>query len=404
VYPFGVLGIQEPQSDTSGGLVCLSSGGLSGRVGNTLEGTARIMLDFFGCTDAMVLDEGYDVFFISNPAGDGRSYKYSNEVLLRKVLAFTKERLDRDHEDSLRAARDYTFPNGMKNFPLNKAQPIERTAEQAARADGGQGLRGSNEGVVNPPRFNGSALGKWPMNFWWCNQRRDWDLERPAGVVCSTDRMERLTYRETVGQVRAGDIVIHYRSPNVVALSRARENAKHHPALPLVSGENYGSGWRFRTEYFDLRSPVHKEKFVGSLVGDHEALSGRSERQHSPRVLFPIRLRRHASRLELRGGATARMAVGFGCAKDTQRRVHELQNGRLSGFLAKRRFRRTRAEHRGGASRRPSRNGVVQQPGVGGCVGRESTLRVRPAVQTQWDRGTRRGEAMQADALKIARG
>lgn len=41
--------------------------------------------------------------------------------------------------------------------------------------------------------------------------------------------MERLTYRQTVGRVRAGDIVIHYRSPNVVALSGARENAKHYP-------------------------------------------------------------------------------------------------------------------------------------------------------------------------------
>ena len=102
------------------------------------------------------------------------------------------------------------------------------------------------------------------MNFWWCNQRRDWGLERPAGVVCSTDQMERLAYRQTVGQVRAGDIVIHYRSPNVVALSRARENAKYDQNLREV---DYGSGWCFKTKYFDLQSPVHKEKFVASLVG-----------------------------------------------------------------------------------------------------------------------------------------
>lgn len=119
VYPFGVLGIQEPQEDEGGGLVCLSSGGLSGRVGNTLEGTARIMFDFFGCTDAMVLDEGYDVFFISNPADTNGNYIYSNEELLRKILAFTKERVDLDHEDSLKNASGYTFPGGMKSFPLN---------------------------------------------------------------------------------------------------------------------------------------------------------------------------------------------------------------------------------------------------------------------------------------------
>ena len=104
------------------------------------------------------------------------------------------------------------------------------------------------------------------MNFWWCNQRRCWDIERPAGVVCSSEDTGRLTYRKTVGQVRAGDIVIHYRLPNVVALSRALGNARHYRALPLVSREDYGSGWRFRTEYFDLQSPVHKEKFAASLV------------------------------------------------------------------------------------------------------------------------------------------
>ena len=119
VYPFGVLGIQEPQVEERGGLVCLSSGGLSGRVGNTLEGTARIMFDFFGCTDAMVLDEGYDVFFISNPVNSRGDYTYSNEELLAKVLAFTKERADRDHDESLKTAGSYVFPGGMKCFPLN---------------------------------------------------------------------------------------------------------------------------------------------------------------------------------------------------------------------------------------------------------------------------------------------
>jgi hypothetical protein len=119
VYPFGVVGIQEPHVEERGGLVCLSSGGLSGRVGNTLEGTARIMFDFFGCTDAMVLDEGYDVFFISNPVNSKGDYVCSNEELLAKVLSFTKERVDRDHDDSVKTARDYVFPGGMKCFPLN---------------------------------------------------------------------------------------------------------------------------------------------------------------------------------------------------------------------------------------------------------------------------------------------
>lgn len=120
VYPFGVLGLQEGQAGQASGLVCLSSGGLSGRVGNTLEGTARIMFDFFACSDAMILDEGYDVFFIANPALSTGTYKYSNETMLQKILTFTKTRMERDHEESRKTASNYNFSGGMKSFPLNK--------------------------------------------------------------------------------------------------------------------------------------------------------------------------------------------------------------------------------------------------------------------------------------------
>ncbi len=41
-----------------------------------IEGITQIMYDFFGCTDAMVLDEGFDVFSVTNPnVGDGYRYK-----------------------------------------------------------------------------------------------------------------------------------------------------------------------------------------------------------------------------------------------------------------------------------------------------------------------------------------
>jgi hypothetical protein len=121
VYPFGVIGLQESSSpDAGGSVVCLSSGGLSGRVGNTLEGIARIMFDFFGCIDAMVLDEGYDVFFMANPTLDGGGYKYNNTEILKKVLAFTKKRVDHDHKESLKVSQSYATPGGMKEFPLNK--------------------------------------------------------------------------------------------------------------------------------------------------------------------------------------------------------------------------------------------------------------------------------------------
>jgi hypothetical protein len=122
VYPFGVIGVQtaHDKEGSPGNIVCLSSGGLSGRVGNTLEGIARIMFDFFGCVDAMVLDEGLDVFFLANPRLDDDSYKYSNEEILQKILVFTKRRIDEDHKGSLRTSASYSYKGGLKEWPLNR--------------------------------------------------------------------------------------------------------------------------------------------------------------------------------------------------------------------------------------------------------------------------------------------
>jgi len=135
VYPFGVIG------GSPGGLVCLASGGMSGRVGNTLEGIIRIMHDFFGCRDAMVLDEGFDTFHIVNPErrpkGKLVGYEYSdNDAMLRGIAAITKGLVERDQKDSgdvedkddsryaayaqLRGDGRVT-ERGMKSYPLNRS-------------------------------------------------------------------------------------------------------------------------------------------------------------------------------------------------------------------------------------------------------------------------------------------
>jgi len=36
--------------------------------------------------------------------------------------------------------------------------------------------------------------------------------------------------------------------------------------LPSVADEDYGAGWRFRTSYFDLREPIHRDTFAPDLV------------------------------------------------------------------------------------------------------------------------------------------
>jgi hypothetical protein len=104
------------------------------------------------------------------------------------------------------------------------------------------------------------------LNIWWCNQTDCWASERKASIVCSSDQMKVLTYRKTVGDVQKGDIVVHYKSPHVVAFSRAKEDARYFNALPDVSVEDYGSGWRFKTEYFDLASPIHRDEFGVDLI------------------------------------------------------------------------------------------------------------------------------------------
>lgn len=100
VYPFGVLGIQVPQGEDKVGstnIICLSSGGLSGRVGNTLEGITRIMYDFLACSEAMVLDEGLDVFQLVNPLRNARC-AFTNEQILA-TTAHTTGRLIEDEID-----------------------------------------------------------------------------------------------------------------------------------------------------------------------------------------------------------------------------------------------------------------------------------------------------------------
>ncbi len=121
VYPFGVIGGKPGQ------LVCLSSGGLSGRVGTTIGGIIRIMYDFFGCEDALVLDEGYDTFHILNPKIDNDSntcdaYKYSNDEILRSIASFTLWRLEEDFKRcrSRNDCHSYKFGSDMAEWPLNK--------------------------------------------------------------------------------------------------------------------------------------------------------------------------------------------------------------------------------------------------------------------------------------------
>lgn len=118
VYPFGVFGIRSAEEGSGSELVSLSSGGLSGRVGNTLEGITQIMFDFFSCSDAMILDEGFDVFALSNLNIYGTP-KYSNKELLKRVCAFSMHQLDLDAKEAKISNTDYPLGDQLTEWPLN---------------------------------------------------------------------------------------------------------------------------------------------------------------------------------------------------------------------------------------------------------------------------------------------
>ncbi|HEU4391160.1 MAG TPA: hypothetical protein VFV34_25400, partial [Blastocatellia bacterium] len=120
VYPFGVIGMPHPKKTSAGEIICLSSGGLSGRVGNTLEGITRVMYDFLACSDAMVLDEGLDVFQLVNPFNENGIPKYTNEEILDSIALRVRELVD---EEQSQYEKGYQEANGTR--PTKQFRDIE---------------------------------------------------------------------------------------------------------------------------------------------------------------------------------------------------------------------------------------------------------------------------------------
>ncbi len=91
------------------------------RIGNTLEGITLIMSDGFGAEEAMVLDEGCDVFQMINPMSDDHAFTYTNDELLDRVLAFTHDQMLSDTAASTRNPVNGPALGGdMRQWPLNQ--------------------------------------------------------------------------------------------------------------------------------------------------------------------------------------------------------------------------------------------------------------------------------------------
>jgi hypothetical protein len=211
---------------------------------------------------------------------------------IARFLSGLLERGIQDHRSDPDGLRRGRFEAGWKDFTENKrkydldyltwqnlgnrlgerypdlpAEQIGKVFEIAKRLyeDAKQRYAIRQDSQEHPPSSDPARS----MNVWWCNQSGQWNVERPEAVVCSSNSSARRgnnLYRKTVGEAKLGDLIVHYRKRHVVAFSRAQENGRFFEQLPLLQGEDYGAGWRFQTEYFDLQHPIHRESFTERLV------------------------------------------------------------------------------------------------------------------------------------------
>lgn len=108
------------------------------------------------------------------------------------------------------------------------------------------------------------------MKVWFCNQTLSWDLDRRHGVLFASDRAPKLKTHETVGEVVLGHLIVHYRKPNVVAISQATQNGRHYGYMSGDHAADYSSGWLVSTNYFELSKPLHPQPFTASLLKYYE--------------------------------------------------------------------------------------------------------------------------------------
>ena len=104
------------------------------------------------------------------------------------------------------------------------------------------------------------------MRGWWCNQSKCWAVERRAELVIGNCNTDQPAYRQTVVEVKAGDITLHYVRPQIRAVSLAMTDAQYSDTLPIIGPESYDFGWSFKAEYFDFDPPIPVDDVRGKIV------------------------------------------------------------------------------------------------------------------------------------------
>ena len=112
------------------------------------------MSDGFSAEEAMVLDEGFDVFQMINPMKDDHAFTYTNGELLDRVLAFTYDQMLLDTAASTRnPVNGLALGGDMRQWPLN-----QNLLNQVANNYQVRGLAGLNYTDIFPVRLSRSQI------------------------------------------------------------------------------------------------------------------------------------------------------------------------------------------------------------------------------------------------------
>jgi MoxR-like ATPase/predicted RNA-binding protein with PUA-like domain len=130
---------------------------------------------------------------------------------------------------------------------------LARCTVRWQRSDDPEGLKVELVAQLKP-RFNRAAA--FPRTgFWWVNQDRSFDQERTAGVVFASTNGVQVAHHLDVGRMVPGDVVVHYRRGEIVALGEvvAQPVQATHPYLLAAERD---PGLLTKVEYFVLQRPI----------------------------------------------------------------------------------------------------------------------------------------------------
>ena len=114
-------------------------------------------------------------------------------------------------------------------------------------------------------------------NVWWVNQGLTYEQERAGGFLWAPLRGksgQTFHHWDTLAEVKADDVIVHYNRGAVVALSRAIADGQ--PSPRPQGFEDAGSepdGRIVRAEYFVLRHPIPRDR-VASQIRAHNIRLG----------------------------------------------------------------------------------------------------------------------------------